>query len=44
MKVETLPFRVEQLEWQFLDMTNDSGRIAIVWDKTVGSVPFRVAR
>jgi hypothetical protein len=25
-------------------MTNDSGRIAIVWDKTMGSVPFKVAR
>src|SRR5688500_5158945 len=28
MKVETLPFGVEQLTWSFLDMTNDGGRIA----------------
>ena len=44
MKVESLPFKVEQLEWQFVDMTTDSGRIAIMWDKTMGSVPFKVAR
>lgn len=44
MKVESLPFKVEQLEWQFADMTTDSGRIVIMWDKTMGSVPFKVAR
>ena len=44
MKVETLPVKVEQLDWEFLDMTNDGGRIAIVWDKTMASVPFKVAR
>ena len=44
MKVEPLPFRVEQLEWQFVDMTADSGRIAVLWDKTMASVPFGVAR
>jgi hypothetical protein len=44
MKVEALPYRVEQLEWNFLDMTEDSGRIAIMWDKTIASVPFKVAR
>lgn len=44
MKVETLPYRVEQLSWEFLDMTTDSGRIAIRWDRSMASVPFRVAR
>jgi len=44
MKVESLPFKVEQLEWQFVDMTNDGGRLAIMWDKTMASVPFTVAR
>lgn len=44
MKVESHPYKVEQLDWMFLDMTNDSGRIAVVWDTTVASVPFRVAR
>jgi hypothetical protein len=41
MKVETLPHSVEELTWAFLDMTNDSGRIALMWDKTLASAPFK---
>ena len=41
MKVETLPFSVEELTWSFVDVTNDGGRIAIMWDKTMASVPFK---
>jgi Protein of unknown function (DUF2911) len=41
MKVETLPFAVDQLTWSFLDMTNDGGRIAIMWGKTLASAPFK---
>ena len=40
MKVETLPFSVEQLTWSFLDLTPDRGRIAIMWGKTMASAPF----
>jgi hypothetical protein len=41
MKVETIPFSVEQLTWSFLDVTPDSGRIAIAWAKTLASVAFK---
>ena len=41
MKVETVAFSVEQLTWAFLDMTTDSGRVAITWGKTMASVPFK---
>ena len=44
MKVERLPIKIEQLTWQFLDMTADGGRMSIMWDTTMGSVPFRVSR
>jgi hypothetical protein len=44
MKVDALPYRVEELVWEFLDMTTDSGRIAIRWDRSMASAPFRVAR
>ena len=44
MKVETLPIKIEQLTWQFLDMTADGGRMSVMWDTTMGSVPFRIAR
>jgi hypothetical protein len=42
MRVEGLPFRVEQLEWKFLDMTDKGGRIAVAWDRAMASVPFNV--
>src|SRR5215831_8697077 len=42
MKLETLPHSFETLSWQFLDMTNTSGTIALVWDRTLASVPFKV--
>ena len=41
MKVEALPFATEQLTWSFLDMTNDGGRLAITWGKTMASTPFK---
>jgi Protein of unknown function (DUF2911) len=41
MKVETLPFAMDQLTWTFLDMTNDSGRIALIWGKTMATTAFK---
>src|SRR5205085_6837857 len=41
MKVEAIPFSVEQLTWAFLDVTTDSGRLTIAWDRTMASVPFK---
>ena len=42
MTMGALPFSAEQLTWQFLDMSDAGGKISIMWDKTVASVPFRV--
>ena len=44
MRVDALPYRVEQLTWAFTDMTVTGGRMAIMWDKTMGSVPFSLGR
>ena len=44
MKVDALPDRVEELVWEFLDMTTDGGRIAIRWHRSMASAPFRVPR
>jgi Protein of unknown function (DUF2911) len=41
MKVDTLPFAIDQLTWSFFDMTNDGGRVAIMWGKTLASAPFK---
>jgi hypothetical protein len=41
MKVEQLPFAVDQLTWAFLDMKTDGGRIALMWGNTLASTPFK---
>jgi len=41
MKVDTLPFAVDELTWTFVDMTNDSGKIALIWGKSMASTPFK---
>ena len=42
MKLETLPHSFDQLSWEFLDMTDAGGTIALIWDKTMATVPFKV--
>jgi len=42
MTVSKLPFSVEELTWDFVDMTATAGKVAIMWDKTMASVPFTV--
>ena len=42
MVLEELPYSFDQLSWQFLDMTDTSGRLALFWDETMASVAFRV--
>jgi DUF2911 family protein len=42
MTLGTLPFSADQLAWQFLDVSDEGGKIAIMWDKVIASVPFRV--
>lgn len=42
MTLGTLPFSIDQLTWEFVDMTNAGGKLAIMWDKVVATVPFTV--
>ena len=42
MKLESPPHAIEQLLWQFVDVTDTGGALAIVWDKTMASVPFKL--
>jgi hypothetical protein len=41
MKLEKLPFEVDQLTWTFLDMKNDGGRLALMWGNTLASATFK---
>ena len=40
MNLDKLPYDVDQLTWTFVDMTNNSGRIALMWGTTMASTPF----
>jgi hypothetical protein len=43
MKVESIPFSVDQLTWGFTDVGDTGGTIRIWWEKTMASVPFKIA-
>lgn len=40
MKLDKLPFDVDQLTWTFVDMKNNGGKIALMWGTTLASTPF----
>jgi hypothetical protein len=42
MTLTTLPFSMEELTWAFTDMTDSGGKIALMWDKDLAAVPFKV--
>lgn len=42
MTVATLPWSVDQLTWLFLDMSDAGGKMAIMWDRVMASVPFAI--
>jgi hypothetical protein len=44
MKLDTLPFAVDQLTWGFVDMSATAGRMAIMWDQVMASVAFTVGK
>jgi hypothetical protein len=44
MVLTPLAFSVDQLTWSFTDMTDAGGKLAIMWDKTMASVPFTVSK
>lgn len=42
MKVESMPFTVDQLTWVFSDVTPSGGALRIAWEKMMASVPFKI--
>ena len=44
MTVSALPFSVEELTWNFVDMTDAGGKLAIMWDKVAAMTPFTVGK
>jgi len=42
MKLDALPFSMDQFTIAFIDMTSVDGKIAMMWDKTLATVPFKI--
>jgi len=44
MKLDKLPYDVDQLTWAFVDMKQTGGRIALMWGTTMASTPFTAVK
>jgi len=44
MKVDMLMFDVDELTWSFVDMTNDGGKLALIWGKSMATAAFKAVR
>jgi hypothetical protein len=42
MRVETIPFSIEQLTWGFTDVSPAGGTLRLWWDRNMASVPFKI--
>ena len=42
MTIATLPFSIEEMSWEFSDLSDAGGKLTLMWDKTAASVPFKV--
>jgi hypothetical protein len=42
-EVESLPFVLDEMTISFVDLTKNGGRLAVMWDKTLATVPFTLA-
>ncbi len=44
MKIDRLPLAIDQLTWNFADVTPQAGRIVLLWDTVAASAPFGVSK
>jgi hypothetical protein len=44
MKVDKLPLSIDQLTWNFADVTPTAGKFVIMWDTVVATAPFTVGQ
>ena len=42
MKLDTLPFSMDEFTISFVDMDGGGGKLAMMWDKTMASVIFKI--
>jgi hypothetical protein len=44
MTLEKLPHSYDQLHWEFIDVTQKGGRLALIWENQMASVPFATSK
>jgi hypothetical protein len=44
MQVTTLPFSMDEFTIAFIDMTAGGGKLAMMWDRTMATIPFTVGK
>ena len=44
MTIGKLPVSFDELTWNFVDMKSDGGKLAIMWDTVIASVPFTIGK
>jgi hypothetical protein len=44
MKIDKLPMSIDQLTWNFADVTPAGGKFVLMWDTVAASAPFTVSR
>lgn len=44
MQVDKLPMAIDQLAWNFADVTATGGKIVLLWDTVAASAPFTVSK
>ncbi len=44
MKVDKLPVAIDQLTWNFADVTPAGGKLVLMWDTVLATAPFTVAK
>jgi hypothetical protein len=42
VKLGTLPFSMDEFTIAFIDVTAGGGKLAMMWDKTLATVPFKI--
>jgi hypothetical protein len=44
MKIDKLPMSIDELTWNFADVTPAGGKLVLIWDTVVASAPFAVSK
>jgi Protein of unknown function (DUF2911) len=43
MKIDKLPMSIDELTWNFADVTTAGGKLGLMWDTVLASAPFTVS-